>query len=671
MKQYILSLAVFLLNFSLATAQDAAKDVNVKFYHIDVEVSLDKSYIKGAVLCEFTANSAGLSSLELDLASQFKVSKVDGASAFQQKDNKIFINLAGTALDKDQRSKVKIYYEGEPPVIKGENGVNKGLIYSKHGKKENPVIATVCFPNGGYLWFPCKAGLGDKADSAYIDITIEDKTVEELVMNAKTQAEEIKAMPIIAVSNGMMVGVEAVEGGKKKFQWRHRNRIAPHHVLLAVSNFMKAESKFKNADHNFPVDFYVFAENLQESSAMMNRVPEVMACLVNTFGAYPFKNECFNVTEVGIPMGMDGMPTQTNVLLEDMKSTHLSKLVHQMASMWFGNHITPEKWQDAWITEALAAYSEAIWQEYKRGLTVYQIILDEKEYFEGGKLYLDDPKDYSKERLNKKGLYAIHMLRGIMSDNYFYETLKAICAGKRMNGKTTLSTKTFQEICEYYASENIERDYTYFFDEWVRGEFYPTYAVSYSLSSGKLILNVKQDERTTSPATFSMPYKIDILMEDGTVVKQVVNDNQNDAMFGKADQTFEIPVTGTVKDITFDPDNWIFKDLKYVRHLINDKLALEGVEIVTTEHRRMIEVKYNPTKKQDVTIELIQLADGVALKEDKSFASQSFKKESGAQSHQFKIPLGLGSRGVYKLIISTKGEVFTKYLRLKRIEEIF
>lgn len=370
-------------------------------------------------------------------------------------------------------------------------------------------------------------------------------------------------------------------------------------------------------------------------------------------------------------MGMDGMPTQTNVLLEDMKSTHLSKLVHQMASMWFGNHITPEKWQDAWITEALAAYSEAIWQEYKRGLTVYQIILDEKEYFEGGKLYLDDPKDYSKERLNKKGLYAIHMLRGIMSDNYFYETLKAICAGKRMNGKTTLSTKTFQEICEYYASENIERDYTYFFDEWVRGEFYPTYAVSYSLSSGKLILNVKQDERTTSPATFSMPYKIDILMEDGTVVKQVVNDNQNDAMFGKADQTFEIPVTGTVKDITFDPDNWIFKDLKYVRHLINDKLALEGVEIVTTEHRRMIEVKYNPTKKQDVTIELIQLADGVALKEDKSFASQSFKKESGAQSHQFKIPLGLGSRGVYKLIISTKGEVFTKYLRLKRIEEIF
>ncbi len=135
---------------------------------------------------------------------------------------------------------------------------------------------------------------------------------------------------------------------------------------------------------------------------MINRAPEIMACLTRTFGPYPYRNEAFNVTQVGFGLGVDGVPTQTNVLLEDLKGINMYKLVHEMANMWFGNHIAPLDWQDAWITEALATYSEAMWQEYKRGLNVYQIILDEKEYFEGGKLYLDNQSDYSEERLSKR-----------------------------------------------------------------------------------------------------------------------------------------------------------------------------------------------------------------------------------------------------------------------------
>ena len=214
------------------------------------------------------------------------------------------------------------------------------------------------------------------------------------------------------------------------------------------------------------------------------------------------------------------MPTQSNVLLEDLKATNMYKVVHQMANMWFGNHISPKEWQDAWITEALATYAEAMWQEYKRGLNVYQIILDEKEYFDGGLLYLNKQEDFSEERLAKKGLYAIHMLRGVMSDSYFFETLKAITAGKRMKGKyskTYLSTQDFKEICEYYASENIEQKYDYFFDQWIYGEYFPIYKVKYSISGNKASLNILQEKRSSTPDFFTMPYKIQVILEDGTV----------------------------------------------------------------------------------------------------------------------------------------------------------
>jgi aminopeptidase N len=675
MKQYILTVTLLLVSVVLSLGQTAETLTNMKFYHLDVEVSLDKSYIKGSTMCEFAAIKEDVSTLTLDLADQLKVSKVDGASSFEQKDNKLYIKLSGDPLKKEQRSKVTVYYEGEPPIITDENGVKKGLVYDKHGKKDNLVIASVCYPNGGYLWFPCKRGLGDKVDSIYIDITIQDTVVTEVFVNPKTKKEEAKETPIIAVSNGRLESIiKLKEEGKKQYQWRHRHRIAPHHVLLAISNFMRAESEFKCPDYTFPIDFYLFPEKLKESSSMMRRIPEIMACLTNTFGPYPYKDEGFSVTQVGLNLGTNGMPTQTNILLEDMKGVHMYMAVHQMASMWFGNHISPKDWQDAWITEALATYAEAMWQEYKRGLTVYQIILDQKEYFEGGKLYLENKEGYSEERLSKKGMYAIHMLRGIMSDVYFFETLKAITSGKRMEGewsKTYISTENFRQIAEYYASENIEADYKYFFDQWIRGEFFPTYQVAYSVNSGSISLNIIQNKLETNPSVFSMPYKIEIELEDGTVIKETINTDPNDDSFGDANQYFEIPVNGTVKDVRFDPSNWIFKDLKFVRKVENDRFVLENLEITTSNHRRKVKVKYNVPKKQDVSIELFEVADGVSLLKDKSLDIQTYSKESGEKTHNLKIPLSYSDRGVYKIVIKGKGESFSKVLRLKQIKEIF
>jgi aminopeptidase N len=674
MKHYILILPLLLVSIALSFGQDSGASTNMKFYHLDVEVSLDKSYIKGSTKCEFIAIKEAVTQLTLDLANQLKVIKVEGASSFEQKDNKLYITLSGDPLKKEQRSNITVYYEGEPPIITDENGVKKGLVYDTHGKKDNLVIASVCYPNGGYLWFPCKKGLGDKVDSIYIDITIQDTLVTEIYTNPKTKKEEAKEMPIIAVSNGKLEGIEKVAEGKKQYQWRHRHRIAPHHVLLAISDFMKAESEFKGRGYTFPIEFYLFPEKLQESSSMMRRVPEIMACLTNTFGPYPYKDEGFNVTQVGINLGVNGMPTQTNVLLEDMKGTHMFMVVHQMANMWFGNHITPKEPKDAWITEALATYAEAMWQEYKRGLTVYQIILDEKEYFDGGKLYMEDKKEYSEERMSKKGMYAIHMLRGIMSDVYFFETLKAITSGKRMKDKrsnTYLGTDNFRKIAEYYASENIPADYRYFFDQWIRGEFFPTYEVAYSINSSSLSLNIIQEERETSPTIFNMPYKIEIEMTDGTIVKKTINTDQSDDGFESSNQYFEIPINGTVKDLHFDPDNWIFKNLKFVRKIENDRFALESLQITTSNHRRKVQVKYTVPKKQDVSIELFEVADGVSLLEDKSVGIQNYPKESGEKNHTLKIPLSYNARGVYKVVITGKGDSFTKVLRIKRIKEIF
>ncbi len=648
-------------------ASNSTSNINMKFYHIDVEFDLENPFIKGQAYIEFVALEADVKDISVDIGEGLKVSKVEGAESFKQEGETIQISLKGRPLQKENRSKITIHYEGTPETVEVEvdgEKVQKGLVYQDRGegKFKNRLIVTACYPQLGYKWFPCRKGLGDKVDSMYIDVTIAKKKGWAVVQKKERE------IPYTAVSNGVLEGVTKVGEDKMKFKWRHRHRIAPHHAVVAISNFAKLDNEYKGKGYAFPIEFYVLPENIEQSQATLRRSAEIMACLTRTFGPYPFKDERFAVVELGIPLGLDGMPTQTAVLVEDLKSFHMYQVVHQAAAMWFGNHISPEEWQDAWITEALATYAEAMWQEYKRGLNVFQIILDEKEYFEGGKLYLDDIKDYSKERLSQRGVYVIHMLRGIMGETYFYETLKGITGLKR-HRSTYLSTKKFQEICEYYASENIPQDYSYFFDQWVRGEYYPVYKIDYEVGKGEVIVNVHQKKYENSqPSTFKMPMKVLVEYEDGSVDKDIVIDIE-----AKETQEikFEIDRSKDVKTVRFDPANWIFKELKYVRRINSSKAPFENLNIELTEDRREVTVAFESKKKQNVIVELIKVADGTKLLEDEVLASKDLGKVKGAQKLGFKISVPEKGRGVFRLRITGKSEVITKPIRVKQIEKRF
>ena len=169
-------------------------------------------------------------------------------------------------MKKEERSKVKIFYEGTPTnvdlEVEGEK-VTKGLLYQKRGEGEfeNTLIVTATYPQMGYKWFPCRRGLGDKADSLYVDVTIKNKKGYAKI------GEKKQAIPYTAVSNGVLAGIEKLEEeDKRKYKWRHIHRIAPHHVVVAISNFAKIENEYKGRDGQYPISFYTLPENIEQSN---------------------------------------------------------------------------------------------------------------------------------------------------------------------------------------------------------------------------------------------------------------------------------------------------------------------------------------------------------------------------------------------------------------------
>lgn len=601
-------------------------DTDILFYHLKIEVAIDSEYIKGEVLCKFKARK-DINDITLDLAKGLKVTKVEGAQTFKHQDAALIVSLK-KPLHKDETGSIKIFYQGRPP--KATDGlVTKGLIYEKHGdKKDEPVIVSLSTPYLAHLWYPCKDGVSDKADSIYVDITVKDTL--------------INGTPLMGVSSGILQD-SSFSGGKRTYMWRHRYPITPFYLLLAVSNYKRLTQGYEDPFGNsYPLECFVFPEKEQESMALFRKLPDIMNVLSNTFGPYPFLKEKFGLTQMGFYSGIE---TQTNAIVTNLKGTNIPLAVHEAAHQWFGNNLTCDSWADGWIHEAVANYAEVLWAEYRRGSEDAQKNLKSLAWFDEGTLHLpdtDNPFRVFKPIIYNKGTCMMHSLRYAMTEKYFFEMLQKLPADPRYRYKN-ISAEEFQTYCEKISAEDLE----YFFKQWVYGEYYPIYDLEYGTNEdgSKLKITVNQQKLETSPNYFIMPLEFKILFEDGTSqLESVFNDI--------AGQSYEININGKpVKGIVFDPEMHVpIKKLRFTRRILNTKQPFQITKIAEDAIGRKITLNFDSKKSQDVNIELLN-------DKNESVWSLKLTKLSGIGNSPFTIPESVAN-GVYNVRVSSKSDTY-------------
>lgn len=509
-------------------------NIDVKFYYLDIEIAIDSSYITGEVLVRFTPTINGLDELSLDLNNALTVTNISSpCSSFLQDDNKIQIDLDQT-YDTGDLIDITISYHGKPKLAGGY----KGLRYETHGNNE-PVIATLSTPFVAHYWYPCKDGPEDKADSVYIDITIENKLVNGIEMRA--------------VSNGVLEQ-ESIIGDKKTFYWRHRYPIVPYYVMAAISNYIHFEDEYENESGDIlPLDYYAFAEDLEQQQAGVVDMPEVFNLFDEKFGPYPFSNEKYGMTQLGY---YGAIENQTNTITNSMKPSWFMTSVHELGHMWFGDMITCETWNHAWINEGFATYSEALWTEHDLGKEAYKSYMNNLQYFGEGSLYLENPLDTFNvftAIIYYKGAWALHMLRGVVGDELFFESLNNYATDTSLVYQTA-TTEDVQSIFELTCNTDLD----YFFDQWIYDEYYPVYHYNFTQISNKLyiMLYQAQEELYGRRPVFEMPVQLHIDFFDGTDTTITVwNDMQL--------QQFEFITDKEVIFATVDPEKWILRKSFY------------------------------------------------------------------------------------------------------------
>ena len=500
---------------------------DVKYLKLDIAAQPGSRAISGSALTVAQIVSP-LDTFITELRSNMIVDSIkinNVITGFSQSSDHIFIPLSTTQTVGSSISAL-IYYHGTSNSLGVYAGTSSGLTY----------VATLSESYQAREWFPCKQILSDKIDSA--DIWVTTSNVNKVG------------------SNGLLQGIDVLPASKVRYRWKTNYPMNYYLPSIAVGNYQEYLNYAKPASmapDSILIQHYIVNTPTYLTSVKTNldKTPRFVEKMSELFGLYPFKNEKYGHAMANIGGGMEHQTMST------MASFGTSLIAHELGHQWWGDHVTCASWNDIWLNEGFATYSEQLMIEKLPALFTTSAATNMLSLHTSvmsatnGSVYVPDASLFDENRIfssrlsYNKGATTVHNLRFEMqSDTLFFKTLKNFQEQYQNNVATTSNFKT---VAESTSGKNL----TDFFNQWIYGEGYPTYNITYyNPNSDTMLLLVNETVSAPSVTPFFkglLELKITSLQGDTTVLINVTGNNQ----------VFKIGYNKTPNGIVIDPNNWI------------------------------------------------------------------------------------------------------------------
>jgi aminopeptidase N len=528
------------LNKSSKIEYPGDSTIDVTYYKLNLTVTVNPNFLKGIVTVHAKPVNNGLTAFFLDLLSNMIVSSVivnKNTVQYSQINNTISINL-GRPYAKGEEFSADISYSGVPQTGAGAISIASFSFNDLHTNKT--VVSTLSEPYGARNWWPCKDTPADKADSSDVWITADSF--------------------FVSASNGKLLDVLNNGDGTKTYKWKNHYPIANYLISLAMTNYKTVVDSFTASNGvTFPIISYCYPENLNDSRrAVLAKTKDMLKIYSDRFGLYPFLTEKYGHAEFGWGGGMEHQ-TCTSLGSYDFDE---SVIAHELAHQWFGDKVTCKNWQNIWLNEGFATYCEMIYMQAEYGDANFNSLVN-STYNSAktavGTIYVQNIQDeneiFNTARTYNKGASVLHMLRGIVGDNNFFQIMRQYNSEPGL-AYNVATTEDFQRIAERVSS----LDLNYFFQEWIYGENFPNYNFSWNyqqINGNNYILNFQSSQTVNSnPVFFTMPIQVKITTAKGDSTITIFNNLQN--------QSWNIQINGKPLTVQFDPENWVLKNISSV-----------------------------------------------------------------------------------------------------------
>jgi len=368
---------------------------DVSHYDLDLEVDMASGWLTGEATLQAVALQ-DLSSFNLDLYGLDVDSiEVDGTEAdFDHDEHEVTVDPE-EYLRSGAAFKVVVRYEGVPelvpePALSVLPGV--GWIHTRSGV----YVLSEC--SGAASWFPCNDHPRDKATFSF--------------------AVKVKK-PFVVAANGLPVG-ETDHGDSRTFRFEASDPMATYLATVNIAEFKITEL---DGPAGIAMTLYHPTDATPQELKAFERQGEMIEYFSTLFGPYPFE-ACGGV------ISYENLPGALETQTLPVYGRGMPEVVvaHEVAHQWFGNCVSPGRWQDMWLNEGFASYAEWLWLEKNSGA----LALENRARRTYAGLRRRRVGSTAEPGLGalfganvyERGPYVLHLLRDEVGDEIFFELLK-------------------------------------------------------------------------------------------------------------------------------------------------------------------------------------------------------------------------------------------------------
>ena len=385
---------------------------DVSHYDVHLALDLDAGAITaGTARIEATAGER-LARFDLDYGGPTLVSlTVNGEPATWRRDGRELVVTPATPVAAGASFVVEATYRGIPEA--GPTGLTKGW-WVLPGRE----IMAAGEPTGTETWVPVNGHPTDKA-TWEIALTVPDG--------------------IEGVANGRLVSVVDDPGPDTTFTWRMDAPMASYVAMIHAADLVESTT---TGPGGLPISSWFPPGTTAEQDAAVARLPEMVAFYESLFGPYPFAELGSTATLQQLGWSLESQA----MIVYDPSALREATVAHEVAHQWFGDSVTPERWQDIWLNEGFATYAAALWAEHvdgpkglDRALGRMRTMAALDATARDRAVAVGDPGPdgmFSPTVYNRGGL-ALHALRLTVGDDAFFAILRAWTAQHRHGNATT------------------------------------------------------------------------------------------------------------------------------------------------------------------------------------------------------------------------------------------